>query len=272
MRNFANLVRRTTSLAVPSLMVLNATKLRALCTTAPDPFTDLTLYQFKTCPFCCRVKAFLDYADISYETIEVNPIRKTELKDKVFNNIKRVPLIKMQNEVTAESSAIIHKLRSLSPENPVFDDIFTEDTEEWMTWSEKKLAVLLYPNITRNFSESWEAFRYASEVPTWSAIDRYSNRLLGPVAMYFVNGKVKAKHGIVDERAELVALLNEWTDALNGNKFLHGDKVTMPDLMVYGVVKAIHGLQTFKFVMQNEVFKTWYNNVDSVVRQRKSKI
>lgn len=31
----------------------------------------LTLYQYVTCPFCCKVRAFLDYKGINYDIVEV---------------------------------------------------------------------------------------------------------------------------------------------------------------------------------------------------------
>ena len=45
----------------------------------------------------------------------------------------------------------------------------------------------------------------------------------------------------MDERLELKETLKVWTDALKSNDFLHGKKITMPDLMVYGVLHAIEG-------------------------------
>ena len=40
----------------------------------------VTLYQYEVCPFCCKVKAFLDYHRVPYEVVEVNPLTKAELK------------------------------------------------------------------------------------------------------------------------------------------------------------------------------------------------
>ena len=33
---------------------------------------DLVLYQYDVCPFCCKVKAFLDYYNVPYRTVEVS--------------------------------------------------------------------------------------------------------------------------------------------------------------------------------------------------------
>lgn len=63
----------------------------------------------------------------------------------------------------------------------------------------------------------------------WSPLQRTLVRYSGPIAMYFTNGKIKAKYNIKDERKELMECVKVWTDALKG-KFLHGDKISMPDI------------------------------------------
>ena len=169
-------------------------------------------------------------------------------------------------------------MRGLNLKSNDNESLFTDDTAEWMKWSESKLAVMLYPNITRNFDESWEAFSYTKDVEAWSWLDRWSNRVLGPVAMYFANNKIKAKYNIMDERKALKDLLVEWTDKLAANNsgapnlFLHGGRITMPDLMVYGVLHSISGMKTFDVIMaENSVLKDWYGRVDKEVAARKAR-
>jgi hypothetical protein len=48
-----------------------------------DP--SVTLYQYQICPFCNTAKAVLAYANVPYETVEVNPLTKAELKWCVHN-------------------------------------------------------------------------------------------------------------------------------------------------------------------------------------------
>jgi len=54
-------------------------------------------------------------------------------------------------------------------------------------WSDGKLAVLLFPNMTRTWSESYEAFGYVHAVPTFSMVDKLSNQLVGSLAMWLVS-------------------------------------------------------------------------------------
>ncbi|KAF2897934.1 hypothetical protein ILUMI_08242 [Ignelater luminosus] len=50
----------------------------------------LTLYQYQTCPFCCKVRAFLDYYGISYDVIEVDPVLRQAIK---WSPYKKVPIL-----------------------------------------------------------------------------------------------------------------------------------------------------------------------------------
>ncbi|KAJ6352065.1 hypothetical protein OIU76_001309 [Salix suchowensis] len=52
---------------------------------------DVVLYQYEACPFCNKVKAFLDYYNIPYKVVEVNPISKKEIK---WSDYKKVPILK----------------------------------------------------------------------------------------------------------------------------------------------------------------------------------
>ena len=64
----------------------------------------------------------------------------------------------------------------------------------------------------------------------------------------------------------MLAYLQEWITAIEGKKFLHGDQITMPDLMVFAVLRAVSGLKTFEDIMsQDKSLEIWYANVASVV-------
>lgn len=50
----------------------------------------LTLYQYATCPFCCKARAFLDYMGLSYDIVEVNSVMRTQVK---WSKYKKVPIL-----------------------------------------------------------------------------------------------------------------------------------------------------------------------------------
>ncbi|KAK3913179.1 Prostaglandin E synthase 2 [Frankliniella fusca] len=50
----------------------------------------LVLYQYPTCPFCCKVRAFLDYNGLSYDVVEVDPVLRTQTK---WSDYRKVPIL-----------------------------------------------------------------------------------------------------------------------------------------------------------------------------------
>ena len=59
----------------------------------------LILYQYATCPFCCKVRAYLDYFGYNYEIVEVNSILRKELK---WSNYRKVPILAVQTPVSCD--------------------------------------------------------------------------------------------------------------------------------------------------------------------------
>ena len=59
-------------------------------TEAKNSLPQLKLYQYRTCPFCCKTRAYLDYYGIKYEVVEVNPLTRKEMK---FSEYRKVPFL-----------------------------------------------------------------------------------------------------------------------------------------------------------------------------------
>lgn len=235
----------------------------------------LVVYQYKICPFCSKVKTYLDFLKLPYASVEVNPLTKGELS-LVSKDYKKVPVLTVAQRPSGETQLltdsehiiafITANLAASGRDAKSIQALLPADTDKWTAWSDKRLAVMLYPNITRSLAESWECFEYVAHEPTWSLPTQLATRSAGAVAMMLANGKIKKKYGIVDERKELKACLAEWTDAIGGRKFLHGDRVTLPDLMVFGVLRSIAGLSTFREIMaDNDALRGWYERVDGQV-------
>ncbi|CAD5123229.1 DgyrCDS11591 [Dimorphilus gyrociliatus] len=58
----------------------------------------LTLYQYATCPFCCKVRAYLDFHGFSYDVVEVNSVTRKELK--WAKKYRKVPMLIVEQPST----------------------------------------------------------------------------------------------------------------------------------------------------------------------------
>ncbi|XP_043215213.1 prostaglandin E synthase 2-like isoform X1 [Amphibalanus amphitrite] len=178
----------------------------------------LTLYQYQTCPFCCKVRAFLDYYGISYDLIEVNPVLRKEVK---WSSYKKVPVVVAEtpqgwqqlNDSSMVMSALYSYLYDPSRELPelasyyppltatdadgrrrtdimnkyflMYGDRDTKRTKEdikaeraWRRWADDVLVHTLSPNVYRTPSEALQAFRWFSETGDWERLFSNWERLL----------------------------------------------------------------------------------------------
>ncbi|KAH8322655.1 prostaglandin E synthase 2 [Drosophila kikkawai] len=70
---------------------------------------DIVLFQFQTCPFCCKVRAFLDYMGISYSVVEVDAVLRQDIR---WSSVKKVPMVLIRQQdgryvQMVDSSAIV---------------------------------------------------------------------------------------------------------------------------------------------------------------------
>ncbi|KAM0865209.1 hypothetical protein ACQ4PT_043430 [Festuca glaucescens] len=220
---------------------------------------NVVLYQYQACPFCNKVRAFLDYHDIPYKVVEVNPLSKKEIK---WSEYKKVPILTADGENLVDSSDIINKLqRKISPDV----ESTSEEETKWRRWVDEHLVHVLSPNIYRTTSEALESFDYIANNGNFSFTERFAVKYAGAAAMYFVSKKLKKKYNITDERAALYDSANTWTEALNGRNFLGGAKPNLADLAVFGVLRPIRYLRSGKDMVEHTQIGEWYQRMEDAV-------
>jgi len=156
-------------------------------------YPEIILYQYKICPYCNKVKAVLDFLGIPYSALEVNPVTKEEIKGDDFDGYKKVPVTRIGGEQVNDSPVILGRILELAAERGEVIGAIDDEQRKWMEWVDRKLAVLLFPNITRSMDESMQAFAYIWDVPHFTTFAKVLNRYAGAVAMRLAQGKIKKK-------------------------------------------------------------------------------
>uniref|UniRef100_H3GNW4 Prostaglandin E synthase 2 n=2 Tax=Phytophthora ramorum TaxID=164328 RepID=H3GNW4_PHYRM len=225
---------------------------------------NVVLYQYEPCPYCCKVKAVLDYLKIPYEVVEVNPLSKKETK--AFTDYRKVPVVRIDDEVVVDSSAIISRLRELVPTSHQENEEALKEEEQWRQWVDKKLIILTPPNIYRTVPEALQAFDYCLTEGKFTPMERRMSKYAGAVIMYLIAKRSKKKYNIDDERQTLYSALDSWVDAIGGKRpFLGGEEPNMADLSVFGVLRAMHGLDTYNDMMRETNIKPWFTRMTAKV-------
>ena len=237
----------------------------------------MTLYQYDVCPFCNKVKAFLDYHGVPYDVVEVNPMTKGEL-GWVEDGWKKVPIVTVGDEKLNDSSAIIAELTkrfdasgSSANAGAWFGakktKAYLEREATWTKWVDERFVHVLTPNIYRTWAEAVKSFDYITKRGNFGYFERESARWVGAASMYVIAHRVlKKRHGIEDERADLYAECDKFVDeAVGSRKFCGGDAPNNADLCVFGVLRAVKTFETFADVMANTSIRPWYERMEKAV-------
>ncbi|KAL8240080.1 hypothetical protein R6Q59_013435 [Mikania micrantha] len=221
---------------------------------------DVVLYQYQACPFCNKVKAFLEYYDIPYKIVEVNPINKKEIK---WSDYKKVPILMVDGEQMVNSSDIIDKIFQRMHPDAVSEDA---ETQKWCRWVDDHLVHVLSPNIYRSPSEALESFDYITTNGNFSFTERLVAKYGGAAAMYFVTKKLKKRHNIADERGALYDAADTWVNALKDRQYLGGSKPNLADLSVFGVLRPIRYLKSGKDMVENTRIGEWFTRMENQMK------
>ncbi len=244
----------------------------------------ITVYQYEVCPFCNKVKAFLDYNKLPYRVVEVNPLTKSELK---WSQYKKVPVIVLDDkEQINDSSAIISRLAAeLAAKNKTSGSgggsFFSfgskkkgaagasspEEEEKWRRWVDERLVRVITVNIYRTAKESFQTFEYISEAGNFGWVHREAARIAGATMMWAISNRLKKKYNVEgDLRENLYTCANEWVDAIGEDRpFLGGDAPNLADISVFGVMKSITGTDTFMDLQHKTRIGPWYERMFEVV-------
>ena len=206
------------------------------------------LLQFDYSPFCAKIRHVLDYKGIPYTTVELPPIVHKSMSRRLSGQVK-VPYIRHNDQVVADSSSIARYLEETFPEKPILpaDPALREQVlllEDWLDESLQpalgKMAYLylyLHPQL-------------AIDDPNISTgvdlLDRNKDKLVPLMLGMSVrkNNLSAADMPKLEER--LNEVLRRLQGQLKGRDHLVGDSMTLADLTLLGHLSSARLLPELK--------------------------
>ncbi|KAJ9448251.1 glutathione-S-transferase/glutaredoxin [Diplonema papillatum] len=253
-----------------SLKASDINKLDQLETITKDELLSngVTLYRYLTCPFCGKVRAFLDHYKIPYKCVEVDPLFKSQMKGL---NYSKVPYLKVHKQGSDDTVDIAdsYEIVSLLGEK-MGAPADTEAVTKWRRWAESDFVRYVTLNLNRSLGDAWSSAAYidvADEIP---AFNKFLSKAVGAPIMYVVVQKLSTRPKLMkagydggDEREALYKQVNNWiADGIGNNKFNGGDSPNAADTDVYGVINAVRGLPVYLDILQNTKAKEWVDRMD----------
>jgi microsomal prostaglandin-E synthase 2 len=247
-----------------STVVQGATGGAASAASVPFSEWKLQLYQYETCPFCNKVRAFLDFYRVPYEVVEVDPLSKSQLKS--WTAYRKVPDVRLNGKEIQGSGDIINQLHAALPaETRARAGPTTANTEKWCKWVDDHLIHIFPPNIYETLGQSFASFDYMKESFPWYT--RGMSQAVGAPVMYLVARRNKKKYNISENpRISLYNAANQFVGGMNGKTFMGGDQPDLADISVFGALRSLMPFAAGKDLMSTQpAVAQWYNRMATFV-------
>lgn len=246
----------------------------------------VTLFRYTPCPYCGKVKAFLDRFSIPYVCVEVDPMMKSQLPEEAGGYAK-VPVLQVgMPGDNAGGAAIVDSFEIVSVLAPrLSGSQDSEDVMRWRRWAagdgagEGAQVRYLTLNVNRSIREAWQALCYVDACPSIPWASRMLTKVSGSIIMYlvvqhFATRKKLMKHNGYDggeERAALYKELSKWVvDGLSGRPFHGGTSPDSADTDVYGVLDSFWGRPVYVDVLKeaDPGFVAWVHRMDKALGRK----
>ena len=231
-----------------------------------------TMYGFKTCPFCWKVRALLRYKNIEFEEVEVNPMNKKEIA--WSSTWKKVPIyVEKDGTQVNNSNEILHWINKTYGEGDKFqiesyswngDKGENQEQDKWMDFSNEILGKSIVAVIYRTFKTSRHALRYVTEIDKFSKFSTWKSVWIGGIIMRMV-GKSRAKMFERNPEENLQYQLDIMSDGISGTYF-GGENPNGADFANFGILRSMQGLNGFDIVKNHKEVSKWYTNMQNISR------
>ena len=221
----------------------------------------LVLYQFHISPYCGKIRAILRYKGIDCELRMVHPIDRRELIK--VSRQRRVPVLVDGAKVVIDSTDIAAYLEERFPDPPIYPRGRRDRAQAllWEDWADEAPQRVVGP---LKFLHVANARRMAvlegAQHPTGN-VARIM-RLAQPVVALEMRtfGQTGSLKRIIHRFEDQMQLLADRLEDL----FLVGDRPTIADFAVFGVLEPLEDLYGWNRVEEHENLARWYDRMKTL--------
>ena len=226
------------------------------------------LYRYLTCPFCGKLKAFLDYQNIPYELVEVDPLFKSQMKGMGYS---KVPFLQINTENPEEKLKMGDSYEIVTSFSEKAKMPHSEETTKWRNWVSDELVRYMTLNLSRTMWECWDSAAYIDTADNIPTMNKFLSKAFGAPIMYLIVNYVVTRpklkkfgySGVGDEREALYGQLDNWISTGVSASQFHGGKIpSVADVEVYGVINALRGYPLYSEILENTTAREWIGRMD----------
>jgi|TARA_B110000116_G_C16798683_1_gene568656 microsomal prostaglandin-E synthase 2 len=212
-----------------------------------------TIYTYATCPFSLKVKSLLKSRGIEFSNVEVDPMKKTELK---WSDWRKVPVfVDVDGTHVNDSNDILHYIDEKHG-NKFPREGEDSEQDKWMNFSNDILGKSILPVIYNSYSSSRDALRYVADVESFTRFQKWKSIWLGGIIMRMV-GKSRGKMFDLPPEENLTHQLTLLSEGFTGD-FFGGDSPNGADFANYGILRSMQGLRGWNIVESHAKAGPWF--------------
>jgi glutathione S-transferase len=227
-----------------------------------------TLYQFSLCPYCHKVRAGLDLKKVPYKMIEVSPRSKKELPVLPPDAPKKVPVLKVGNEIVYDSSSILRRIDALLPESKIRlvpeGEKAQKRAERLEAWVNDELVQALPAVLYGPWKSAVKAAQMTASASNMGLMQSLGTRVGGSIIMHMIAKRIMKRHGRSDANAWLNEALDKLEEELGQDSFLGGVSPSYADAAAQGVLNCVKPFEAFQFIRQRPRLDAWFKRVETL--------
>lgn len=231
---------------------------------------EMELFRYTTCPYCGKVKAFLDYYGVPHNLVEVEPMFKSQIRESKY---KKLPQLRFGGEggsYLVDSDLIVDTLAEMVG---VGSQLRDADVQRWRAWCRESLVRHITLNINKSLLEAWRGYEYIDSFDTIPLANKLFLKVVGAPVMYLV-AKYKTrptliKAGELSEGDDVRSVFHRQVESyikesnLSEQKPFHGgSKPDLADLEVYGVLQSVRHHQVYDDLIKSTSIGAWLARMD----------
>ena len=226
--------------------------------------TTVTLYQFTLCPFCNKVRAALELKGIDYETVEVSPRTKVELPELPDEAPRKVPVLRIGDQVLYDSTDILMALDGFFPETtPLLPD--GEEAEpsaiDIEAWVDDEFIKALPTVIYGTWGNAARAARTIGKASKFGFFQGMGVKIGGPAVMRLVAGRLLKKAGRSDGHAWIAECLDQFETWLGDSDYVCGDVMTVADVAMLGGITCVEEFPIHADILKRPKLSAWHSRM-----------
>tara|TARA_B100000925_G_C21982270_1_gene462870 strand:+ start:484 stop:1206 length:723 start_codon:yes stop_codon:yes gene_type:complete len=224
------------------------------------------LHMLYTCPFCWKVRGLLEYLDIPYEEIQVNPMRAKKTLPSA-PDWKKVPVwVNSRDEIHVDSTPIMKHIDMEHNGGKLWSSEDEERRDKWMEWVDLHMSKATIPILYGSLGSALKTTTRVSKLEKFGFFSKRLYAWAGFPVMWGIIAKKRVKKDGRTPKKLWHDLLSEFTAEFNGKEFFGGDSPNLVDLAAFGYVRSISLYPQFSQIEEHENGMVWYRAVKATLK------